>query len=76
MVRFIGRREVEGEPWTYPYRYSPPELAEWIVRVRELASSVPEVHVVMDNCWNSDAVDNAVQLAELVRSPVSGSNSV
>jgi uncharacterized protein YecE (DUF72 family) len=67
IVRFLGRREVESETWAAPYRYSSDELAEWVARLAELASSAPEVHVLMDNCWGSDAVDNAVQLAALLR---------
>lgn len=66
VVRFIGRRQVEDEPWTAPYRYSSGELSGWVGRIRELAASSPEVHVLMDNCWGSDAVDNARDLAALV----------
>ena len=67
VVRFIGRRDVEGETWTAPYRYRDEELAEWVPRLLGLGGSVPEVHVLMDNCWGSDAVDNATQLASLLR---------
>jgi uncharacterized protein YecE (DUF72 family) len=67
LVRFLGRREVEGEPWTAPYRYQQHELAGWVPRLSGLVASVPEVHVLMDNCWGSDAVDNAAQLAGLLR---------
>jgi uncharacterized protein YecE (DUF72 family) len=66
VVRFIGRRQVGEEPWTSPYRYSPPELAAWVDRIGQLAMSSREVHVLMDNCWGSDAVDNALDLARLV----------
>ena len=66
VVRFIGRRQVEDEPWTAPYRYSDAELSDWVERIRELAASSPEVHVLMDNCWGSDAVDNALDLARLL----------
>jgi uncharacterized protein YecE (DUF72 family) len=67
VVRFLGRREVEGETWTSPYRYPPSELAAWVPRLSELASSVPDVHVLMDNWGGSDAVDNAAELAALLR---------
>jgi uncharacterized protein YecE (DUF72 family) len=67
VVRFVGRRQVEGDPWSAPYRYQPEELRPWTPRIRELAASSAEVHVLMDNCWGSDAVDNAALLAELVR---------
>lgn len=66
VVRFIGRRQVEGEPWTSPYRYRREELAGWVSRIRALAGSSPEVHVLMDNCWGSDAVDNAAELYRLL----------
>jgi uncharacterized protein YecE (DUF72 family) len=66
VVRFIGRRQVDGESWTLPYRYGEQELAEWVPRLAGLAASAPEVHVLLDNCWGADAVDNAEQLARLV----------
>ncbi|HET9077604.1 MAG TPA: DUF72 domain-containing protein [Acidimicrobiales bacterium] len=67
VVRFIGRRQVEDQPWTSPYRYRADELAGWVDRIRALAASSPEVHVLMDNCWGSDAVDNATELFHLLR---------
>ncbi len=66
VVRFVGRRQVGEEPWTSPYRYSPSELSAWVGRIGQLAASSREVHVLMDNCWGSDAVDNASDLAGLV----------
>ena len=39
VVRFVGRREVEGEAWTTPYRYSEDELRDWVPRLTQLASS-------------------------------------
>ncbi|HEX4864133.1 MAG TPA: DUF72 domain-containing protein [Acidimicrobiales bacterium] len=66
VVRFVGRRHVEDEPWTWPYRYSADELLEWVPRLLDLASSATEVHVLMDNSWRSDAVDNAAGLASLL----------
>ena len=66
LVRFVGRRSIEDEPWTWPYRYSTEELREWVPRLSDLASSASEVHVLMDNCWASDAVDNATCLADLL----------
>lgn len=70
VVRFIGRRQVDDEPWTAPYRYRTDELADWVGRIRALAGSSPEVHVLMDNCWGSDAVDNAWELSALLRADV------
>ena len=66
MVRFTGRREDPEDSWPYPYRYREAELAEWVPRIRELAASADEVHLVMANCWRGDAVDNARTLSRLV----------
>lgn len=72
VVRFIGRRQVADEPWTSPYRYTAHELSGWIDRIRALAASSSEVHVLMDNCWGSDAVDNASELFHLLAASASG----
>jgi uncharacterized protein YecE (DUF72 family) len=69
VVRFAGRRAVEGEPWTWPYRYDTEELAAWIPRIHDLASSAAEVHLLMDNPWRSDAVDNALEMRRLLTLP-------
>ncbi|MCU4183822.1 DUF72 domain-containing protein [Acidiferrimicrobium sp. IK] len=66
VVRFCGRRAVEGEPWSSPYRYADEELAGWVPAVRDLATSAREVHLILDNCWRSDAVDNAATLLRLL----------
>lgn len=66
VVRFVGRRHVEDEPWTWPYRYRIEELSDWVPRLSDLATSSREVHVLMDNVWGSDAVDNATTLAALL----------
>jgi uncharacterized protein YecE (DUF72 family) len=58
LVRFYGKR--------WPYRYSDAELAAWEPSLRDLASSSSEVHVIMDNCWRADAVDNASSLLDLL----------
>jgi uncharacterized protein YecE (DUF72 family) len=49
-----------------PYRFSDDELAGWLPAVGDLASCSDELHVVMDNCWRSDAVDNAAALLALL----------
>ena len=66
IVRFCGRRAVEGEPWTWPYRYGRDELASWLPRLAELAQSSAELHLLLDNTSDTDAVDNALTLLELV----------
>ena len=68
VVRFIGRRSAEEDPWPWPYRYNQAELADAARRVRDLASSTAEVHLIMDNCWRDDAVANALSLARCIRS--------
>lgn len=50
----------------WSYRYTDAELAAWAPAVRELASCSSQVHLIMDNCWRADAVDNAMSLLELV----------
>lgn len=67
VVRFVGRRLSETDPWTYPYRYNADELNAWVPKLLSLAESAPRVHVVMDNTWGSDAVDNALELAEMLQ---------
>jgi uncharacterized protein YecE (DUF72 family) len=66
VVRFHGRRQDPDDPWTWPYRYRDAELAEWVPRVTELAASAREVHLLFDNGWRADAVDNARTLARLL----------
>ncbi len=48
------------------YRYSDAELAEWAPAVRDLASGTSQVHIIMDNCWRANAVDNAVTMLSLL----------
>ncbi len=50
----------------FRYLYSDDELARWAPRVRELAESSRETHVVMNNCYRDYGVRNARQLAMLV----------
>jgi uncharacterized protein YecE (DUF72 family) len=66
VVRFIGRRAIESDPWPWPYRYSDEELEAAARRVRELAASTTEVHLITENCWRGDAVDNALTLATML----------
>jgi uncharacterized protein YecE (DUF72 family) len=66
VVRFSGRRNVEAEPWTSPYRYHDDELRGWLGRLEDLAGSTREVHVIMDNCWRGDATDAALSMIQLL----------
>jgi uncharacterized protein YecE (DUF72 family) len=73
VVRFHGRNTTTWETRTetaaerFRYRYREDELAEWVPKVNELATSAREVHVLMNNCYRDDAVVNAAQLAALLR---------
>ncbi|MGH9156541.1 MAG: DUF72 domain-containing protein [Acidimicrobiales bacterium] len=72
VVRFHGRNAGTWETPTptaaerFRYLYSPEELAEWVPKVRELAASAREVHLLMNNCYRDQAVVNAAQLASLL----------
>jgi uncharacterized protein YecE (DUF72 family) len=66
VVRFHGRRLEPDDSWPWPYRYTDAELSEWVPRVVELAASATDVHLLFDNGWGSDPVDNARSLARLL----------
>jgi uncharacterized protein YecE (DUF72 family) len=73
-TRFVDEAHSGGSPaWgpqagetSWSYRYSERELAAWAPAIKELASCTDEVHLIMDNCWRTNAVDNAASLLELV----------
>jgi uncharacterized protein YecE (DUF72 family) len=58
----------DGPDWEppYAYRYSDDELAEWAPAIRDLASGTSQVHIILDNCWRANAVDNAVTMLSLL----------
>ncbi len=71
-VRFHGRNT---EQWDKPqeiatprfaYKYTQEELAPWVPKVKELATQAKEVHVLMNNCYQDYAVQNARDLGELL----------
>ena len=57
VVRFHGRRtetwEAKGIPVVERFRYlsDADELGEWVPRVREAASQVKNLHLLMNNCY-------------------------
>jgi uncharacterized protein YecE (DUF72 family) len=70
VMRFHGHND---DGWTsrdiyqrFGYKYSEKELAEWAPRVRKLADSTSETHVLMNNCYRNYAQVNAQQLADLL----------
>lgn len=76
VVRFHGRRtetwEKSGIPVVerFRYLYGPDELAEWVPRIRETAEQVPEIHVLMNNCYANYGTTNAREMADLLASEV------
>lgn len=63
-----------GEP-PWSYRYTDAELTGWAPAIHELASCTREVHLIMDNCWRTNAVDNAAGLLELLARAEPGAGS-
>ncbi len=76
VVRFHGRRtetwEKSGIPVVerFRYLYDESELGEWVPRIRETAEQVPEVHVLMNNCYANYGTTNAREIADLLASQV------
>ncbi|MGI8657593.1 MAG: DUF72 domain-containing protein [Candidatus Limnocylindria bacterium] len=72
VVRFHGRRtetwEQRGIPVVerFRYLYDQAELGEWVPRIREAASAVPEIHVLMNNCYANYGTTNAREIAQLL----------
>jgi uncharacterized protein YecE (DUF72 family) len=72
VVRFHGRRtetwERSGIPVVerFRYLYATDELGEWVPRIREAADRVPEVHVLMNNCYANYGTTNAREIADLL----------
>jgi uncharacterized protein YecE (DUF72 family) len=76
VVRFHGRRTETWEKTGIPvverfrYLYEPDELVEWVPRIREAAEQVPEVHLLMNNCYANYGTTNAREIADLLASEV------
>jgi uncharacterized protein YecE (DUF72 family) len=76
VVRFHGRRtetwEATGIPVVerFRYLYDEGELSEWVPRIREAADQVPEIHVLMNNCYANYGTTNAREIAELLAASV------
>ncbi|MGW4502596.1 DUF72 domain-containing protein [Micromonospora sp. NPDC004336] len=69
VVRFHGH----SDKWTskdihekFGYRYSDRELRDWAPKLRELADSARQTHVLMNNCYRDYAQTNAATLAGLL----------
>ena len=68
VVRFHGRN---AETWQkknttaaerFNYDYSADELKEWLPRIEQLAEQSREVHLLMNNCYQDKAVNDAREL--------------
>jgi uncharacterized protein YecE (DUF72 family) len=76
VVRFHGRRtetwEAAGIPVVerFRYLYDESELSEWVPRIREAAERVPEIHVLMNNCYANYGTTNAREIADLLAASV------
>jgi uncharacterized protein YecE (DUF72 family) len=73
-VRFHGRNAAKwwkhDEAWErYDYLYSPEELAEWVPRVRQLASSAEKVYLFFNNHYQGKAAANARMFAAMLDLP-------
>jgi len=72
VVRFHGRnvaawdRRGVGTVEKFGYRYTLDELLEWRPRIGALAQRARAVHVLMNNCRGSYAVQNAKELATIL----------
>jgi uncharacterized protein YecE (DUF72 family) len=72
LVRFHGRN---AETWEkknitpaerFRYLYSRDELAEWVPKIREVASEAKEVHLMFNNCYANYGTTNAREIASLL----------
>jgi uncharacterized protein YecE (DUF72 family) len=75
VVRFHGRK---SGVWTKPgvgtverfgYLYTKEELGEWLPRLRAVAAQSRRVQVLMNNCRDHFAVQNAKELAAMLAEP-------
>jgi uncharacterized protein YecE (DUF72 family) len=78
LVRFHGRN---AETWEkknitpaerFRYLYSRDELAEWVPKIREVASEAKEVHLMFNNCYANYGTTNAREIASLLADLESG----
>jgi uncharacterized protein YecE (DUF72 family) len=76
VVRFHGRRTETWEKTGIPvverfrYLYDSAELNEWVPRIRDAASQVPEMHILMNNCYANYGTTNAREIADLLAAEV------
>jgi uncharacterized protein YecE (DUF72 family) len=73
VVRFHGRNAANWEKpqqklasSRFKYLYGRDELAEWVPKVKELASKTRKLHIVFNNCFEDQAVNGARDLAMML----------
>jgi len=72
LVRFHGRNRETWEKKNispaerFRYLYSRDELAEWVPKIREVASEAKEVHLMFNNCYANYGTTNAREIASLI----------
>jgi len=69
----VVRLHGHSDRWTskdihqrFGYRYSNEELTDWAQRIRGLAGTADDTHVLFNNCYSDYAQVNARQLADLL----------
>ena len=50
----------------YDYLYTKEELADWVERLKDVASHVNRIHVVLNNHFRGQAVANALAIASML----------
>ncbi|MDD5590928.1 MAG: DUF72 domain-containing protein [Dehalococcoidales bacterium] len=74
LVRFHGRNHEAwdkkgiGAAERFNYLYSEEELAEWVDRIRYLATKTRQLHILFNNCQQDKAVVNASQMRLMLES--------
>ena len=78
IVRFHGRNykkwyaRVKTTAERFDYLYNDDELAEWVPKVRQLAESAREVHLLFNNNAQDYAIRNGRQLRMMLRDSLAG----
>ena len=44
-------------------------MGEWVPRIRQAASQVKNLHLLMNNCYANDGTTNAREIAALIEGP-------
>jgi uncharacterized protein YecE (DUF72 family) len=70
VIRFHGHNDAEWESGSvqrrFKYLYSKKELSAWAPKIEKLASEAKTTHVLMNNCYQDYAQQNAKELAGLL----------